>query len=525
MTAAANWLRQTRRTYFGNAAAQRDYRVQLRGNRSVLLFGLYLAILIGVAYYKYGTIASYSRSVVEAQRELRGFYELVVMLLAGMVSIVTPGLAATSIVLERQRRSLDLVFSAPVEPRYYLVGKAIGVYRYIWMLLILSLPVVAACVVLGGASWSDVLTVFFLLSVHGLLFAAIGLMMSTVTQKPVTAVIWTYVAVGIYLAASGGAAGASYSMRMGFMGSSNAEVPFLIGVNPFTAIYTVGTYTTVLGYHVPNYLLASVAVLVAVRLLLLGAGSVLSDGRETPNLRIHWAVVTAAAAFGLAYWFVSSGAYGVLSSPRPYGGTAPFGTVDPRAVTLGYGLFWLLAPLALAVPTLATYGNDGASRQRANGWFGLRRMLDGSPAGALPYIGLLVALAIVFGLGGIVAAGGNLPSLLFASYALFTLGFWALFWGIARIASSYGMGLKAARTTVVAAFVVLVVLPVPFLSAISAETFNQAGTNVWDLYLLRPVLQFNQVNAAQPLVYGLALLAIGFGMHVWSERNRQRLGA
>ena len=37
MTAATNWLRQTRRTYFGNAAAQRDFRVQLRGNRSMLL--------------------------------------------------------------------------------------------------------------------------------------------------------------------------------------------------------------------------------------------------------------------------------------------------------------------------------------------------------------------------------------------------------------------------------------------------------------------------------------------------------
>jgi len=64
---------------------------------------------------------------------------------------------ATTIVMERQRRSLDLVFSAPVAPpttcrqrrlRCTAISDAADP----------SLPVTAACVVLGGASWSDVLT-------------------------------------------------------------------------------------------------------------------------------------------------------------------------------------------------------------------------------------------------------------------------------------------------------------------------------------------------------------------------------
>jgi len=104
--AALTWLRQTQRTYLGNAAAQRDFRVQLRGNRSMLLFGLYLAILIVVGYFKYDSIASNATmSVVQAQRELRDFYTLIVMLLAGMVAIVTPGLAATTNFTESPGRS------------------------------------------------------------------------------------------------------------------------------------------------------------------------------------------------------------------------------------------------------------------------------------------------------------------------------------------------------------------------------------------------------------------------------------
>ncbi len=529
MTAtAANWLRQTGRTYFGNAAAQRDYRVQLRGNRSMLLFGLYLAILIGVGFFKYASIAyDTTISVVQAQRQLRDFYGLVIYLLGGMVSIVTPGLAATAIVLERQRRSLDLVFSAPVEPRYLLVGKAIAAYRYIWMLLVLSLPVTAACVVLGGASWSDVVTAYCLLSLHGLLCAAIGLLVSCLATKPVSAVVWTYVAVAGYLAASGAAAGAAYSaVHYGNMiGVADGEAPFAIALSPFSALFAVGTYTTLLGHAVPNLVVGGVFILLAVRLCLLGAGSVLSEGRETVNLRLHWIAVTAIAAFGLTYWFAASGTYAQLASPEAFpNNDSPFKGVDPLAVMLGYGLFWLLSPLALVLPVLAAYGSDGAQRQRANGWFRLRRALDGSPAGSLPYITALISTAVVTGLLGIVAARGAMPSPTFAAYVLYTMGFWSLFWAIGRVASGYGMGLRAARTTVVASFVVLVFLPVPFLSAFTHETFDQPGMSAWDLYLLRPVLQFARINLALPDVYGVGLIVLSLGMNAWSERNRLRLG-
>ena len=507
VTMRTDWLTQTRRTYFGNAAAQRDFRVQLRGNRSMMLFGLYLAILIGVAYFKYSDIArDASISVVNAQRQLRDFYTLIVFLLGGMISIVTPGLAATTIVLERQRRSLDLVFSAPVAPRYYLVGKIIAVYRYTWMLLILSLPVTAACVVLGGASWSDVLTVYGLLSFHGLLFASIGLLVSTLSAKPVSAVIWTYAAVGAYLFASGVAA-ASTSVRS-FGSRSSSEASFLVGTNPFSALFAVGTFTRIGGIEVPNYLLAIAAILVAVRLCLLGAGSILSEGRETANLRIHWVIVTAVAAFGMAYALTTSGTSSSL---------------DMRTTALGYGLFWMLSPLTLVIPTLAVYGMDGAGRQKPNGAFGVRHAFDGTPAGALPYLVLLVGLAATFGLAGVLTAGGDLPGLGFLGYVLFTLGFWSLFWAVSRAASSFGTGLKAARTTVVAAFVVVVVLPLPFLAAILPNAYSRSGFSLWDLYVLHPVTTFSGKDSpTHALVFGTILCALALAVSVWSEGNRKR---
>ena len=493
----------------------------------MVLFGLYLGILMLVGYTKYDSIASNaSMSVSDAQRQLRDFYQTIIMMLAGMVSIVTPGLAATTIVMERQRRSLDLVFSAPVQPRYYLVGKMIAVYRYIWMLLILSLPVTAACVVLGGASWSDVLTVYGLLSMHGLLMATIGLMISTFSPKPVSAIVWSYIAVAGYLIVSGSGAGAAYAMvSFRSMGGSGGEAPFLVGINPFTAIYAVGTYTTIGATHVPNWLLASLAILVAVRLCLLGGGAVLSEGREALNLRLHWAILVSVLAFGLAYWLGASGAYRTIVSATPRGTIgAPVGA-DAGASILGYGLFWFFSPLLLVIPTLSAYGTDGMLRQRTNGWFGLRNALDGTPAGALPYLASLILLATAFVLVGIKSSGNDLPSVAFAYFVVFTLGFWSLFWAIGRVASSLKVGLRTARTAVVIGFVVLVILPVPFLMALSAETFQEGGVSLWNLYPLRPVLQFKDMNLFLPLAYGAAFLLAALGANLLSERRLSRTEA
>lgn len=523
----ASWLHETRRTYFGNAAAQRDFRVQLRGNRSVLLFGVYLTILIWVAYLRYSSIqTSADVSVVYAQRQLTEFYQLVVSMLAGMVAIVSPGLAATTVVTERQRRSLDLVFSAPVQPRYYLVGKTIAVYRYIWMLLILSLPVTATCVVLGGASWIDVLTVYALLSIHGLLFAAFGLMMSTVSEKPLTAILYTYISVALYLAITSAAGSAvSFSMTM----ATGGEKSIVVSLSPFLASTCVGTYTTIAGAQVPNWILGTIISLWIVRLCLLGAGALLSEGRETVRLRMNWAVTVAVVGFISGLNIVVTGGYpSAVRTPPPAtppgvpGAIDPFRYVDGQAATAGILLFWLLSPMIFAIAKISAFGEDGFIRQRFNGWFSWRNMLDGTPAGGLPYLTLMVALAAVSLIAGVVSAGGSAPGPSFLHYVLYVFAFWSAFWAVTRLPGSLGTSLKTSSTTYVIIFVVVIVLPAPFLSALAANLFYEPEPSIWDYYVLRPVLPAAVYRANAPLVWGLFLLIVTALLHLQAETYRRR---
>src|SRR5688500_14766550 len=194
------WVQENARVYIGNATAKRDYRAQLRGTRAIWLWAAYLLILIFIAGVTYSGIVNDAvpQPVAELQFQLQTFYETMMRFLGLMVVLIAPALTATAIVSERQMKSLDLVFTSPMTLKHLLVGKMISSYRYVWMLLILALPVTAVSVVMGGATWMDVLAAYVLLSSCALIVTSIGLLMSAVCATLVSAVLWTYLLVGAY---------------------------------------------------------------------------------------------------------------------------------------------------------------------------------------------------------------------------------------------------------------------------------------------------------------------------------------
>ena len=141
------WIAEQKRVYFGNASSVRDYRAQLRGSRPVLLWSIYLGILILFVLLAYANIvAQGTQSVTVVQSQLKQFYKSILWMLEVMVALIAPVVVTMSIQSEVQRKSIDLVTTSPVSPKYFLVGKVLSGYRYVVMLIFLSLPVWAAAV-------------------------------------------------------------------------------------------------------------------------------------------------------------------------------------------------------------------------------------------------------------------------------------------------------------------------------------------------------------------------------------------
>jgi hypothetical protein len=513
-----NWLKSNLACYFGNAAAVRDFRVQLRGNRAIIIWTFYLLVLIGFTLFVYATSTSgMETTIVEAQSRLRTFYQSVMILLAVMINLITPALSAGSIVMERQRRSLDLIFSAPVSAKYYLVGKMLSSYRYIWMLLVLSLPVTSSCVILGGATWSDVISSYVILSFNGLIYTAMALLLSTLSRQPVAAVIWSYTAAILYSSLTAFIAGSSVAMSA-FGPSRTLEAPFVSTLNPYFVVQSAPTYTTIYGYEVPNWILGGVVALLVTKFLLLAAGSSMSvfGSAETKSLRIHGVIYAFLGSALIAYG--TSTAVQMATSMSARSGTAGPTSSSMWQASLDLGFGWILAPLAILVPFFTCYGGDAERRFWSDGTFRPQNIFLGTPSGGLPYIWLLI-LAAYAG----IAYVNNQALLSFPSAAIlfWSLGIWTFMWSLGRLASSFNMGLRAARSLHFTLMMSLVALPVPFFSAMGA--FSSANAGIWELYILRPLIG-TEDNRSLSWVYGGLMLAGALLVTYIAETNASRKG-
>jgi ABC-type transport system involved in multi-copper enzyme maturation permease subunit len=511
-----HWLRRNKAVYFDNATSRRDYRVQLRGNRSIWLFAFYLLTLISIAMFVYSqTNGMEQMSISEAQRQLRDFYSVVIVLLGSLITLVAPALTATAVISERQRQSLDLVFSAPTSPKYYLVGKMIASYRFTWMLLVLSLPVTAACVVLGGASWQEVLVAYFLLSAQALLITSVALMMSTVAQKPISAITTTYGLVIIYLVLT--ASVSATSLAASLSGSGGRESFFGVCLNPFFVGYTADTYSVIWGVEVSNWILAGLFCLAVAKFCILAAGSLLAPygGKEVISLRIHGLIYTFVIALYVGYTAASASSTIALVGPGP--GPLTSGASSKAWLIAGISTFYLLLPLTVCLPLFTCFGFDGERRLYPNGTFRLRSAFAGTPAGGLPYLILIVLSASLGTAAGAYWQSAISPGLPFFAYALFTVGFWLFFWAVGRLTSSLFMGVKTARGLMFAVFATLVILPLPFLSAISSMPNGPSLEDAWEFYILRPLGTTSDDRYVQAAIYGLILSLLAFVISRWAD--------
>jgi hypothetical protein len=409
-----------------------------------------------------------------------------------------------------------LVLSAPIEPKYFLVGKMISSYRYIWMLLILALPVVAMSVVLGGATWKDVFGCFVLLSFHATIFTSLGLLISSVTAKPASAVIWSLLAVGGYVIVASSIFGVALSGAGGMFGSgTSSHVPFIVALNPFLPLEAINSTTLIGSWEAPNWIFGILMALLLTRLFLLGAAVNLAplDKRLAANLRISGIVYI----FGLALLVTYS-----LGSLLKMTTTSSSISLD---ILLTIVALACVAWLVFAIPYFSCYANDASRRFKLNGRFSVRHIFDGTPAGNLPYVLALVAASYAGVLFGALINGVHRVGASFEQALLWPIGFAVLSWSIGQLISAARRNLKTAR---VLTLVVMITPPFIFPLIMVIMRLEQPWTHsteastsaIWYLWPFAPLIDATLFASAW--VYGLVMLALGLILTIWARSIESR---
>lgn len=404
------WWQDTVRTYRGNAIFVRDFRSQMRGWKPMWFWLAYLGlILLVVGSFYSGMMRQGTIDVGELQSRLVGLFVGFSTLLSYLVLLVAPALTAISVVQEFDRKSIDLVQSAPVSARYLLVGRLLSAYRYVWILLMLALPFASVGILMGGFTWPQLLATFFGISLQGLLVASFGLVTGVMTRKIVPAVVQAYASffvVGIFTALLGAitAAGAAFG-GAGARGDG-LGIGFWGVLTPGVTQYAVLGTTPLGTWQAPNLLLATVLTLFTTRLFMLGAASAIAPTLTPDITRLRVNSFVAALLIGLLAAFV------VGSLPGGFRGAGMGGTSQALIFGNTYNAVVGFGSIVL-VNYLACWGFIGERKYQTNGIWRMNLLLQGTPASALPFLTALMLTATVGFLSGVYFSSGRIDPELF----------------------------------------------------------------------------------------------------------------
>ncbi|MCL6535794.1 MAG: ABC transporter permease [Armatimonadetes bacterium] len=507
----------------GNPVIGRELRVRVRVGRAYLLQAFYLAFLILIVALAYQAATGDNpdlRNPVRVQDALVEFYRIVMSMLVALIALIAPALTANAITLERERKTMDLLLATPLTARQLLVGKLLGSFAFIVLLLALTLPVSAVSVLLGGVSFPELLKAYLLIACGGLVLCAIALFSSVYARNSTLAVLWSYLRVAGFLLATGVLIALQEALAFGAFGGRGAGALNLAFpqalLNPFAVPFVADMQVDFVRWQAPAWVVGVVLCLLFTRLTLTAAARKvgLYDKDVLPSARRQ-----------LMLLFPLNMLLCVLPLLARGGGAGGIGGAEYALVIV----LFCVAPFLLLAAWIAPFGQDGDAPCPDDGVFKPSRMFTAAPSGALPFlwtVWLLTAGALI-----LVLYQSGIPAImdpLFWNYLLSMLiyftGVWMLFWGIGRYCS---VMLRARSLATARALTLVIITGVITLPVIIDLMFfwNRAEFVAMQLWVFKPFFDaLSGPRAVQThesmFLWGSGMVLVGLLLGVFLGRVR-----
>lgn len=219
---AAGIGRRLRAFWLGlSAVCARELRGRMRGKRAFAVVTVYLLLLCAIAFGIYADLRQQAAIASSfAGNGFRGPVPLPGMGAAGvvpayalsasighaiygglllvetlMVLVLAPAFTSGAISLEREKQTMDMLVATPLSTLGMVVGKLFSSLTYVLLLILASVPVMAAVFVFGGVAPDDLLRAYLLLFAVAFGMGAVGLFISALVRRTQTATVVTFVVV------------------------------------------------------------------------------------------------------------------------------------------------------------------------------------------------------------------------------------------------------------------------------------------------------------------------------------------
>ena len=177
-----------------NPVTVKELRSRMRGRRAFAVLTLYLLILGGVitvVYLAYtGNVAGPGSTA--ARTAGKGLFAAVLAVQVFLVAFIGPAFTAGAISGERERQTFDLLRTTLLSAESFVLGKLISALSYVFLLVLVSIPLQSIAFLLGGLSLTELVISQLLIVVAAVTYALYGLWCSAAMRTTLAATVTTF---------------------------------------------------------------------------------------------------------------------------------------------------------------------------------------------------------------------------------------------------------------------------------------------------------------------------------------------
>lgn len=182
----SSWLR--------NPVTVKELRGRMRGRRAFAVLTLYLLVLSGVITLVYLAYTSGANGVgsTAARTAGKGLFAAVLAVQVFLVVFIGPAFTAGAISGERERQTFDLLRTTLLSAESFVLGKLISALSYVFLLVLVSIPLQSIAFLLGGLSLTELILSQLLILVAAVAYALYGLWCSATMRTTLAATVTTF---------------------------------------------------------------------------------------------------------------------------------------------------------------------------------------------------------------------------------------------------------------------------------------------------------------------------------------------
>lgn len=177
-----------------NPIYRKELKLSTRSLKLPVFFTGYILILTSIACF---ACAAFFNSYSYSESQYAAVINIFICLAAAefaMIMLEIPAFTADAISGERERQTLDILLTTSLKPFQIILGKLMSSLSSLFLLTVLSLPVLGLTFAIGGIHIHDLLQLFLFILISMFFVGSLGILFSSALKRTSMATIASYAA-------------------------------------------------------------------------------------------------------------------------------------------------------------------------------------------------------------------------------------------------------------------------------------------------------------------------------------------